>query len=413
MPDIGLTVKRAVRGALLRLTNPRLIFATSKSVTGEVRRIAVVRPDHLGDLLFATPALERIREAFPEAHITGMVGPWGRAMWQGNPNLDALVVVRFPGMVPRQGGGVLSPYRLLNATARKLSAGKYDLGIVLRFDHWWGAAMLAAAGVPRRWGYNTPGMKAWLTNAVPYAAGKHEVEQNLALVERVIAGEQRAAGQGSQKGSGQWAEPMLPVDRATGLPALRPPQGEPFRDELLGPWLAAPRRAVIHPGTAAANKLWTVGGWAEVARNLLDRGWAIAITGSPDETRLASASMDAIRAAAPAGELPVNLAGRTANLGQLVWVLSQAGMVLGVDNGPLHIADALGKPSLHLYGPSDETIWGPWGDPKKHRAFRAPGTRPTMRLDTGSPEIEGGPEMRRITVGMVKREIDLLAGNNS
>jgi ADP-heptose:LPS heptosyltransferase len=348
-------------------------------------------------------------------------------MWQGNPNLDALEVVRFPGIERMRNmesgvrknsalGRILAPYRLLNATARRLAAGKYDLGIILRFDHWWGAAMLAAAGVPRRWGYDTPGMKAWLTRAVPYEAGKHEVEQNLALVEAIIAGRGPVVGGGAEGELSSVVSTMrtpLQIDRARGLPPLRPPHGEPFRDELLEPWLAAARRVVIHPGTTAANKLWTVSGWAEVARNLLGEGWAVAITGSPDERRLAAAVMDATGAALQEGSMLVNISGRTASLAQLVWLLGQAGMVLGVDSGPLHIADALGKPSLHLYGPSDETIWGPWGDPSKHRAFRAPGTNPTMRLDTGSPEIEGGPEMRRITVAMVMREIDLLAGNNS
>ena len=44
---------------------------------------------------------------------------------------------------------------------------------------------------------------------------------------------------------------------------------------------------------------------------------------------------------------------------------------------------------------------GPWGDPARHRALRAPGTQPTMRLEVGSTELEGGPEMRAISVEMV------------
>src|SRR5438067_11210263 len=56
---------------------------------GEVERILVIRPDHLGDLLFATPALSRLRHAFPDAYINGLVGPWGRAMWEDNPCLDS------------------------------------------------------------------------------------------------------------------------------------------------------------------------------------------------------------------------------------------------------------------------------------------------------------------------------------
>ena len=112
---------------------------------------------------------------------------------------------------------------------------------------------------------------------------------------------------------------------------------------------------------------------------------------------------------AAAGEQTVqNFVGATSSISQLTWVLGQAHMVLGVDNGPLHIADALGKPTLHLYGPSDESIWGPWGDPRKHRAFRAPGTHPASHLDTGVPGIEGGPEMRAITVEMVMGEITQL-----
>ena len=67
-----------------------------------------------------------------------------------------------------------------------------------------------------------------------------------------------------------------------------------------------------------------------------------------------------------------------------------------------------GTITFNLYGPSDETIWGPWGDPQKHRAFRAPGTHPASHLDTGAPGIEGGPEMRAITVEMVMGEITQL-----
>jgi heptosyltransferase-2/heptosyltransferase-3 len=384
-------MKTRLRGILLRLTNPRLLRgSTERPRAGEIKRIVVIRPDHLGDLLFATPALARLREAFPDARITGLVGPWGRAIWQGNPNLDALKVVTFPGIAGDK-GGLLAPYNLLRRTSRDLARDKYDLGVTLRFDHWWGAALLAAARVPRRWGYDTPGMNTWLTDTVPYTPGKHEVEQNLALVDALIKGENGQAGE------------AFPVDRNMGIPALTPPGAVAPDLGAMGDWLSSPRRAIIHPGTMSANKLWTVAGWAEVANRLSAQGWTVALTGSTDERVLAAAIAKA------AGEGAVsNFAGATANVAQLTWVLGQAHMVLGVDNGPLHIADALGKPTLHLYGPSDEKIWGPWGAPESHRAFRAPGTRPSSHLDIGAPGIEGGPEMRAITVDMVMREVDAL-----
>ena len=394
------------RQVLLRTMYARLAQRNRRvGGSAEIRRIVVIRPDHLGDLLFATPALSRIREAFPEAHLTGAVGPWGRAMWESNPDLDALITIPFPGIAGPGAvtGGPLAPYRLVGKAARTVAAQKYDLGIALRFDHWWGAALMWASGVPRRWGYDTPGMGAWLTKSVPYTAGKHEVEQNLRLAEGALR------GVGARYAGGPR------VDRERGEPGLRPPLPTSTSDveKLLGEWMAAERRAIIHPGTGAANKLWTIAGWAEVINNLRSRGWAIALTGSPGERILAevitsACENDAGESAGAGSRSIVNVAGHSVDLGELAWVLKEAHLVLGVDSGPLHMAAALHRPTVHLYGPSDETIWGPWGSPDKHRVLRAPNTRPTMRLDVGSREIEGGPEMRAITPEMVMGQIEKL-----
>lgn len=399
---IGEAAKTLVRQALIRLLFSRLARANTRHCRkgSEIQRILVMRPDHLGDLLLATPTLEALRKAFPRARITGAVGPWGKAMWAGNPNLNALQVVRFPGIVSKAGskGGALAPYRLLGRAARHLAGEEYDLAIVLRFDYWWGAALLWAAGIPRRWGYNQALTRPWLTDAVPYAPGRHEVEQDLFLAEATILSLAR----------NEDAARALParVERDAGQPPLRPPAlVKPSEGALaaMKPWLDAPRRVIIHPGAAAANKLWTIGGWAEVAGRLARQGWVVALSGSPGEHALAEAI--AGEAEDNGGHELFNLSGQTASMGELAWVLQKAQMALGVDSGPMHIAAALGKPTLHLFGPSDEAIWGPWGDPNKHRVLRAPGTHPTMRLEVGSPAMEGGPEMRAITPQMVAQAI--------
>lgn len=358
---------------------------TGRGKSRKIERILVMRPDHLGDLLFATPTLDLIRQAIPDAHITGLVGPWGGAMWEGNPNLDALEVVPFPGIVERVGG--LEPYKLLARSAAHIAQGNYDLGITLRFDHWWGAALMWAAGIPRRWGYNTPGMKSWLTNAVPFTPNKHEVEQDLRLASALL----EAVG-------ARHALPP-PIDRTNAKPPLTPPTLSAPPAGLLDPWLNSEKRVVIHPGTAGANKLWTIRGWADVADRLAAHGYSVVVTGAPNEQSLCARIIET------AESKPLNLAGRTENISQLAWILNKAEMVLGVDSGPLHIADALNKRTLHLYGPSDERSWAPWGNPHLHRAFRAPGTHPTAILGVEVRNIEGGHEMRAITVEMVMREI--------
>jgi ADP-heptose:LPS heptosyltransferase len=355
-----------------------------------IKRILVMRPDHLGDLLFVTPTLDLIRQAFPGAHITGLVGPWGRAMWEGNPNLDALEVVPFPGIVERVGG--VEPYRLLARSAAQIAGGRYDLGVTLRFDHWWGAALMWAAGIPRRWGYDTLGMKSWLTGLVPHTPGRHEVEQDLALAQAMM----EAVG----------IRHVVPprIDRTHGQPALTPPNISEPPLAMLDGWMNADadKRVVIHPGTAGANKLWTVRGWAEVADKLIAEGYSVVVTGAPNEQALCARIVEATTGK------PLDLSGRTTSIAELSWVLDKAYMVLGVDSGPLHIADALGKRTLHLYGPSDERSWAPWGDPRLHRALRAPGTHPTEILGVDVRHIEGGPEMRAISVDMVMKEIEEL-----
>lgn len=378
------------RWALVSAMHARLAAANREAAArpgNPILRILVVRPDHLGDLLFATPALGLLRKAFPEAHITGMVGPWGRSIWEGNSDLDALQTLPFPGIASRSQDNPLAPYRMIGKAARSLAREQYDLGILLRFDHWWGAALLWAAGIPRRWGYNTPGTRPWLTTRVVYRPGNHEVTQDLRLAwaaASTLADQEIAAPQ---------------VNRYIGEPPLRPPRPVPPPEGVGAGWLAAPHRAIIHPGTGAANKLWTIAGWAEIADNLAAEGWAMVLTGGPAETALTEAIQSA------SNSRPANLAGQTADLGQLAWLLDKADMVLGVDSGPLHIAAALDRPTLHLYGPSDETIWGPWGDPRLHRAYRAPGTRPTMRLDVLSHDLEGDPDMQAITPEMVMDQV--------
>ena len=200
---------RAVR----RLFPPR----PRQAPPATIARILVIRPDQLGDLLFATPALARLRAAFPTAHITGLIGSWGRPVWERQPALNDIGELPFPGIVARP-ARPWEPYTLLASAARQLQTQQYDLAIILRFDYWWGALLAEQAAIPSRFGYDLPVTAPFLTNPAPYPPGRHEVEQNLALVDAVPA-----AG----------APPAPPPDRDAG----RPPLLFPLRGEV--PWTAA------------------------------------------------------------------------------------------------------------------------------------------------------------------------------
>lgn len=82
----------------------------------------MIRPDHIGDMLFATPALRMLRTALPDAQLTGMVGPWGEAVWRTNSYLDEIIVCRFPAFTRRRKTSPLSPYHQLQPCAGTLRA---------------------------------------------------------------------------------------------------------------------------------------------------------------------------------------------------------------------------------------------------------------------------------------------------
>jgi ADP-heptose:LPS heptosyltransferase len=110
---------------------------------------------------------------------------------------------------------------------------------------------------------------------------------------------------------------------------------------------------LLHPGSGSRLKDWPADRWARVGDALAERGCAVVVSGGADDLETPA------RVAAAMQHPPLLLAGKT-TLGQLGALAEQCRLVLGTDSGPLHLAAALGAPTLRLYGPSDERIFGPW-----------------------------------------------------
>ena len=357
-PAPGLSER--VRLAGLQVIGPR--YARPRSAASEPRSVLLIRPDHLGDMLFATPSFRLLREAWPQARITLLVGPWSQAVVADNPDVDELLICRFPGFERQPKSSAAAPYRLLRATAREL-AGRFDAALVLRFDHWWGAWLTAAAGIPRRIGYDRPEMRPFLTDALPYSSQRHEVEQNATLVAAL-------------------------TPDATARPGpLRFAVSEPARARAAD-WLRARGSAdgrplvAIHPGAGAAVKQWPAAAWVEVAARLTAEFDArILLTGGESERPITAA----IAAALP--QPPLDASGHT-NLDQLAALLECCALALGSDSGPLHLAVAVGAPTVHLYGPVSATKFGPWSDSDRHIVLKTNwACSPCDRLDWPAAEL--------------------------
>lgn len=314
--------------------------------------VLLIRPDHLGDVLLLTPALHALRTAMPRARLTLLIGPWSQQAVQGNPDVDAVEVCVFPGFERKARASVTGPYTLLFDTARQLR-GRFDTAVVLRYDHWWGAWLAAAAGIARRVGYDWPETAPFLTERIAYLSGRHEARQNAHLLEALAPAIESRLGPAHysvREEDVAWARELLDHDGRK--------------------WVA------IHAGAGAMVKQWPVEHWAAVAEALWEaRGVGIVLTGGPSEAELTQGV--AARLAGPT----IDLAGRT-SLGQLAALFGECALALGSDSGPLHLAVAAGAKTITLYGPVPATKFGPWGDPERNIVLESPfACAPCDRLD--------------------------------
>lgn len=385
-PGLGVSPAPAHRLRLAALKLAGRLYRAGSAARAD--KILLIRPDHLGDLLFLTPALRHLRQQRPQAHLSLMIGPWSHSVIQNNPHLNQILTCEFPGFTRRPQKSSLHPYRYLLNQAGLLRRHHFDLAIILRFDHWWGAWLAAQAGIPRRIGYDIPEVRPFLTQAVPYIDQRHEVEQNWRLIDFAL-------GLAQTDSPGPTEFFPTPADEAWAANWLSAAQIAP-----------AERLIIIHPGAGAEVKLWRPEAWAELAGALARQPRRrIILSGSPDELDLCR---EITRQTTP---VPLLAAGQT-SLGQLAALMKQAALVIGPDTGPLKLAAAVGAPSLQLYGPVSAVKFGPWGNSQWHRHIAAGlSCLPCNRLDFSPAELADHFCVRGLSVAGVIREAEaILAG---
>src|SRR5690242_7981112 len=90
---------RIARLAALRWGRALLAPLARRPAPRQIHRVLVIRPDLIGDGLMATPSLRLLRQTLPGAEITALVGPWAARVLAGNPNVDRVLTLPFPGFV--------------------------------------------------------------------------------------------------------------------------------------------------------------------------------------------------------------------------------------------------------------------------------------------------------------------------
>lgn len=367
------------------------------------RKLLLIRPDHLGDVLLLTPALASLRKALPQTEITVLVSPSGAASLENNPHIDRVVRLDFPGMSRQPQSNFLAPYLYALEQSRQLRAKGYDAAINFRNDYWWGALLLYLADIPVRLGYRWPESRRFLTHDTASTEpgslpqDQHSAAANLNLVRRFLK---------------LYNQPPA-LDQAESRLVFKPSTDDDRYIRLqLSEWgiNRGQKLVAIHPGTGATIKLWTVQDFAAVADSLATKhGVRVVFTGGAAEKGLITDILKSCQVE----HLHLDSSGWW---GRLAALFARCDLVIGLDSGPLHLAVAAGTPSIHLFGPTDPAIFGPWGDPTRHRVIRTEidlPCQPCGVLDFRRTCQKGGYCMRTIkTAQVLAAAEELIASKN-
>jgi ADP-heptose:LPS heptosyltransferase len=294
----------------------------------ELKDIAVLRLDHLGDVVFALPAVEAICRALPKARVTLFVGPWCRKVAELS-RLARVEVFEAPWF--RRPMHRHWARASIEALALRLR-GRFQAGIEFRGDlrH---LMALAWAGIPWRVGQAIAGGRFLLTHPAEYDPRLHEIEQNLGAL--------------SQAG--------LVVPGREAQPRLVPGPEDEVEASRVFRRLRSRRPVVAFQVTCGAEaKLWPAERWAEV----LDRfpaGYDRVLLGSENERGQTEAVATLCR------RKPL-LATGLLSIPGLAAFLKRCRLLVSLDSGPAHLAAAVGTPVLGLFSANNELAqWMPRG----------------------------------------------------
>jgi heptosyltransferase-2 len=289
-------------------------------------KILVRATNWLGDAVMSLPAIRAVRDALPGAHLTVLARPTVADLYAREGAID--------GMMLYAGGR--------RETAAALRRESFDCALLLpnSFD----AALLAwMARIPRRIGYSRDARRWLLTEAIPPPeSGEIPRHQRFYYLELL-----RRAGLIHEY------PPCVDI-RLDGRDAAR----AAGREALLAGGVTEPVIGVS-PGAAYGDaKRWLPERFAESAAMVARiRAASVALFGSAAERPLCESIAGTIRAA----DVRVrNFSGET-TLGQFIDLAAACGLFLTNDSGAMHIASALGVPTVTVFGATDETTTGPTG----------------------------------------------------
>jgi heptosyltransferase-2 len=326
--------KWLVEGIARRMRRPKLAGSDLRQL--DPRRILIVRQhNQMGDMVCATPSFRALRQSFPGAKLALICAPLNYEVVRNNPAFSQVLVFNKRLWV--------TPWRLWGFW-RQIRAFRPDLALVLNSVSFsvTSAAIALLSGAPivvggdsRPFGWNISHFAYSLELPSSPALDRHAVRHSLAPLEAVG---------------------IVTADLSTVV--VPSPAEIAAAGELLERLCAGSTPWIIHPGAGKQGNLWPVTGFVQIAARAAQQAWVLILQGPADKQvmedfRRALANRPSAAACPRIAIAPVQPVGVCAAL------LARAERFLCNDTGLMHVAGAVGVPTLALFGPTDLRLWKP------------------------------------------------------
>lgn len=347
--------------APLRTIRTKLGWRCAPKPLDKCKRILVIRPDEIGDVVLTSPFLRNLRNSAPNAHITVLVSPVCFPLLENCPHVDEVYSLPF-----KSSSQVSHRARVVVAALRlkwSLLCRGFDLVLLPRLDSdWysseftahllagWGSVVINSAEFVTRT-INVPGSPMLVDKRHAVGAPQSDVLSDLEFL-------QAFGGNVGSRSLEFWDSEKDLVAAEAWLSA----------EQLEG------RVIVFHPpGGRSLLRRWPMGRSREFVAKLLNSlDFSVVVVGGPEDDWVKSefASLDHPRLRVAVGLL---------RLGELGALIRRCGYFVGGDSGPMHIAASVGAKTIGIFGPGSEIRFKPWSE--KSRVL-------SMRLECSPDQLE-------------------------
>jgi len=309
---------------------PFLLFKKKKP--GNIANILIIRLDHIGDVISATPIVQNLNSHYKGAKITFLVSNSTKEIALNSPYVDEVICYDAPWFSRK----TKTRFSIINffKLAGQLRKHDYDLGFELRGDLRQ-IILMVLSGVKFRISYGITGGRFLLHKKIEYKKGLHAIEQNLDMLRslnvEIKTDKPKVFINGEDKQSMQTFFKKNSISE------------EDFV-------------VTMHPHPAQPSNRWTENRFAELI-DLLFKGYnaKVILAGADQDKQYNEEIMKKT-------DTPIiNAAGLT-NFGSFAAMLEKSSLFIGVHSGPMHLADTMGIPMVTLYGGSNRLgDWAPRG----------------------------------------------------